>query len=162
MRPATPGDRESVASALRKGLAAITWPDDRTLRAWAKEHGWPAPSIGFKDAFVTKMLESDETFALALSDSGIKTSILVQDFTLPPEDLYDLDRLYAARSADGRPSDWGVLVEALREIRRAVEAGVAVEIEGKTCRDWGSFYEWAHGRYHMLEDGYDAWIGDDR
>ena len=25
---------------------------------------------------------------------------------------------------------------------------------------WQSFYDWAHGRYHMLEDGYDSWIGD--
>jgi hypothetical protein len=24
-----------------------------------------------------------------------------------------------------------------------------------------SFYDWAHGRYHVLEDGYDSWIGDD-
>ena len=60
-----------------------------------------------------------------------------------------------------RPTQWGVLVEALREIRRAVEAGVAVKVEGKTLRDFDSFYTWAHGRYHALEDGYDSWIGDD-
>lgn len=28
-------------------------------------------------------------------------------------------------------------------------------------RSWQQFYTWAHGRYHMLEDGYDTWIGDD-
>ena len=54
-----------------------------------------------------------------------------------------------------------MLVEELREIRRAVEAGVAVKVEGKTLRSWGAFYDWAHGRYRALEDGYDSWIGDD-
>ena len=49
----------------------------------------------------------------------------------------------------------------MREIRRAVEAGVVVEIDGRKLKSWASFYDWAHGRYHMLEDGYDSWIGDD-
>jgi len=55
-----------------------------------------------------------------------------------------------------------MLVEDLREIRRAVEAGVAVTVEGEgLLLNWQGFYRWAHGRYHMLEDGYDKWIGDD-
>ncbi|HET8798916.1 MAG TPA: hypothetical protein VFO89_14580, partial [Thermoanaerobaculia bacterium] len=62
----------------------------------------------------------------------------------------------------GRPDQWGLLVEMLREIRRAVEAGVVVRVEeGVELRDWQSFYNWAHGRYHALEDGSDAWIGHD-
>jgi hypothetical protein len=57
---------------------------------------------------------------------------------------------------------WGVLVEELRALRRAVEAGVVVQVEdGPRLQTWQGFYEWAHGRYHMLEDGYDRWIGDD-
>lgn len=57
---------------------------------------------------------------------------------------------------------WGLLVEELREIRRAVEAGVAVQIEGgPMLHTRNGFYTWAHGRYHMLEDGYDQWIGTD-
>ena len=62
---------------------------------------------------------------------------------------------YAERS-------WRWLVESLREIRRAVEADVVVEIDGQQLKSFGSFYTWAHGRYHVLEDGYDPWIGDDR
>jgi hypothetical protein len=50
----------------------------------------------------------------------------------------------------------GALVEELRVIRRAVEAGFVVEL-----RTWQGFYSWAHGRYHALEDGYDSWIGSD-
>jgi len=38
-----------------------------------------------------------------------------------------------------------------------------VNVEGVArLRTWQSFYDWAHGRYHMLEDGHDSWIGDDK
>jgi hypothetical protein len=77
------------------------------------------------------------------------------------EELQKLDRLYAERSATGRPTDWGSLVEKLRSIRRMIEAGTVVEVDGKVLNSFGTFYAWAHGRYHMLEDGYDSWIGDD-
>jgi len=78
-----------------------------------------------------------------------------------------LDALYEEREDMGglgpRPTGWGWLVEELREIRRAVEAGVVVKVEETqtVLTTWQSFYDWAHGRYHMLEDGYDGWIGDD-
>lgn len=79
------------------------------------------------------------------------------------EKLKTLDEMYAARSPSGHPTSWRALVEELREIRRAVEAGAVVQVEGGgTLRTWQEFYDWAHGRYHMLEDGCDSWIGDDR
>jgi hypothetical protein len=79
------------------------------------------------------------------------------------EDLEALDAMYAARSPSGRPTSWRALVEELRRIRRAVEAGAVVKVEGDgTLATWQEFYAWAHGRYHMLEDGCDPWIGDDR
>ncbi|MBP9146481.1 MAG: hypothetical protein KBF21_15285 [Thermoanaerobaculia bacterium] len=78
------------------------------------------------------------------------------------EALRTLDAMYAERSASGRPTSWRALVAELRRIRRAIEAGAVVEIEGEgTLRTWQEFYSWAHGRYHMLEDGCDPWIGDD-
>ena len=78
------------------------------------------------------------------------------------EKLRELDELYAERSAVGQPVGWGSLVEELREIRRAIEAGAVVTVEGaQTFRSWQGFYDWAHGRYHALEDGYDKWIGAD-
>lgn len=83
------------------------------------------------------------------------------------EMLKELDELYEAREDRGvlgrRPTHWGTLVEELRQIRRRVESGVKVKIEGTpvVLDTWSSFYSWAHGRYHMLEDGYDKWIGDD-
>ena len=78
------------------------------------------------------------------------------------EELAELDAMYAARSPGGQPTSWRALVEELRKIRRTIEAGAAVEIEGeRTLGTWQEFYGWAHGRYHMLEDGCDPWIGDD-
>jgi len=78
------------------------------------------------------------------------------------EELAALDSMYAERSPNGQPTRWRALVEELRRIRRAVEAGAVVEVAGaRTLTTWQEFYEWAHGRYHMLEDGCDPWIGDD-
>ena len=59
---------------------------------------------------------------------------------------------------------WDELVDELRAIRRLVEAGVTVKVEGANTvlTTWQEFYNWAHGRYHALEDGCDHWIGDDR
>jgi hypothetical protein len=81
--------------------------------------------------------------------------------------LKELDALYEEtedmRVLGRRPTGWGTLVEELREIRRLVEGGTKVRIEGTetVLRTWQGFYNWAHDRYHALEDGYDRWIGDD-
>ena len=85
------------------------------------------------------------------------------EYLVSAQALRDLDEWYAERSPDGRPSSWGPLVQALRALRRRIESGTPVQIaDGPVLRTWAEFYAWAHGRYHCLEDGYDAWIGDDR
>lgn len=85
------------------------------------------------------------------------------EYIVSAEDLSALDALYAKRSPSGQPTSWRSLVEELRKIRRIVEAGTVVHVAGEaTLRTWTEFYDWAHGRYHMLEDGCDPWIGDDR
>ncbi len=86
-----------------------------------------------------------------------------REHTITIEVLRDLDALYEDAEGVTPQMQWSVLVEELRKIRRLVEAGVAVKIEEtKTALvTWQDFYTWAHGRYHMLEDGYDRWIGDD-
>ena len=139
----------------------VHWPDRKALRDWARHQGWPTSWLSFEERFLTRALKDDESFALALSGSGIEILIPKRNHTIPVEELRELDLLYDERSAAGRPTSWGVLVEELRGIRRAIEAGVEVEIEGRTFKEFGSFYNWAHGRYHMLEDGYDKWIGND-
>ncbi len=176
MKTARPGDREDAARAHQRGTLKTNWdPDavgyaggrliDGPPRDWAKAHGWPTPWFSFRSAFLTTMLESDENFDLAVTQSGVKVYFPKKEHTLSENDLKRLDALYEEREDMGvlgrRPSRWGALVEELREIRRAVAAGVAVKVDGKTLTTWGSFYTWAHGRYRALEDGYDSWIGDD-
>lgn len=79
------------------------------------------------------------------------------------EKLVELDALYAeGAAASGRRFAWGSLVERLRELRRAIEAGEVVQIAGRTGAGVGArLPQWAYQRYKLLEEGYDSWIGDD-
>lgn len=162
LRAATFEDQSFAKDAHRQGRMQIKWPDTKTLRSWAKQQGWSTPFFSFEEAFIAQMLETEENFKLAIEKSGIEIQVPRQNYTISSETIGELDALYEERSSAGRPTRWGILVEELREIRRAVEAGVTVNIEGEqSILNWQNFYSWAHGRYHMLEDGYDKWIGDD-
>jgi hypothetical protein len=147
-------DRQAVLDARQRDTLQLTWTNGRPPRDWAKQQGWPTPWFSFDDAFVAKMFESDETFALALGGAGVRILIPKKSHTISPEELKELDSAYEDKL-------WRWLVEALREIRRAVEAGVVIEVDGSTLTSFDKFYRWAHGRYHALEDGFDGWIGDD-
>jgi hypothetical protein len=164
-QPVTPEEHDvaSIQRAYDQGSAQIQLPDGKALKEWARSHGWPTPWFGFQAAFIAKMFENQESFGLALRESGLQIFIPIREHTLSIERLKELDALYAERSSSGQPVGWGSLVEQLRAIRRLVEAGIKVKIEGTeiVLATWSNFYEWAHGRYHMLEDGYDHWIGDD-
>ena len=162
LRAAPPEDQDLVQEAHRQGRMQTKWTNSKALRIWAKQQGWPTPLFGFEEAFIAKMLGTRENFELAINKSGIEVHIPKQNYTISSEKIRELDALYEERSSTGRPNSWGILVEELREIRRAVESDVVINIEGEqTILNWQNFYNWAHGRYHMLEDGYDKWIGDD-
>lgn len=160
-------DFSEVRRLHRQGRTQIQLPNLKDLKGWAKSYGWPTPILGFEEAFITMLFESNETFSLALNESGIDIHIPIKEHIITAEILKELDALYEEREDRGvlgrRPTRWGTLVSKLREIRRLVEAGVRVNVEGTqtVLTSWQSFYDWAHGRYHMLEDGYDSWIGDD-
>ena len=160
LRKAGPEDRSDVRAAITKGLESIVWPDTAYLRSWTNQRGWPAPFVGFRGKFIRRMLSNNESYYQALNGTGIEIYIPVKRYEITEKYLRELDGLYESRGSEGRPDCWGALVEALREIRRACEAGVEVKVEDTTLNS-GNFYTWAHGRYHMLEDGYDKWIGDD-
>lgn len=163
MNRAEAEDYGMARDAHLRGALQIKWPDLRELRAWSKRQGWPAPRFGFEAAFLARLFDSQMNFVQAINESGIELTIPKREYTLSTERLGELDALYEARSSSGHPVSWGELVEELREIRRAVEAGVVIQVEGgPTMGSWQEFYTWAHGRYHMLEDGADKWIGDDR
>lgn len=85
-----------------------------------------------------------------------------REIILPPEKLERFDALYERGEALGQAAGWGTLVDELRELRRAVEAGAVLKVEGEPpIHDWQTFYSWAHGRYYKLEEGCDKWIGHD-
>jgi hypothetical protein len=162
LRAATAEDHDVANEAHRHNRMNITWPNERALRIWAKQHGWSTPLFGFEEAFMTQMLETKAYFEQAIQESDVTLYLPLQEYTITDEKIRELDAFYAQRSSSGRPTRWGTLVEELRAIRRAVEAGIVITIEGEqTIQSWQQFYSWAHGRYHMLEDGYDTWIGDD-
>lgn len=150
-----------------QGKTQIQLPDLKELKGWAKSHHWPTPWFGFQKALLDKLFESNETYTLALNESGINIHIPIKEHTLTIARLKELDALYEEREDAGafgqRPTRWGILVNELRQIRRLVEGGITVRVEGTqtVLNTWESFYSWAHGHYHMLEDGYDSWIGDD-
>ena len=163
MRRAVAEDYGVARDMQRQGTLQIQWPNLNGLRAWSKLQGWPTPWFGFEAAFLATLFDSQMNFVQAISESGIELHIPQAAYTLSIERLRELDALYEERSPSGQPVRWRILVEELREIRRAVEAGVVIQVEGgPAMRSWQGFYEWAHGRYHMLEDGSDNWIGDDR
>lgn len=163
LQQAGPADLDAARAAHARGTLQITWPDLKTLRGWARQRGWPAPRFGFEQAFLAALLANPGHFEAGLRESGLALSFPRPDYVLPLEQLSEFDALYAERSASGRPTSWGPLVAGLRELRRVVEAGVCLHVaDAPPLRTWSDFYTWAHGRYHMLEDGYDQWIGDDR
>ena len=151
---ATAQDRQATKQAYKRGTMQTNWHECSALKTWAKQQGWLTPLFSFQTAFFKKMLEDDETFALALT-SGLKITIPKPEYTFSNKYLQKLDKQYENR-------EWRWLVADLREMRRAVEAGVVVHIDGKKLISFDTFYSWAHGRYYRLEDGYDSWIGDDK
>lgn len=158
MKRANADDYGVAHDSHSQGTMQIKWPDRKALRHWAKLHAWPTPVFGLEQAFLAKMFESQMSFTQAIDESGIEMHIPRREYTLAAERLEALDSQYESRGMS-----WAFLVEELREIRRAVEAGVEIQIEdGPQLQSWEGFYSWAHGRYPMLEEGHDKWIGDDR
>ncbi len=140
LRAATAEDHGFAREAHRHDRMQIKWPNERTLRSWAKQQGWSTPLFSFEEAFLTKMLETKENFAQAIQESGIEILLPVQAYKITDEKIRELDALYEQRSSSGRPTSWGSLVEELREIRRAVEAGILVTLEdAQTIQSWESF-----------------------
>ena len=104
MKTAAPEDRDAVRRFRGEGRMQVKWPPDRkALRDWARHQGWPAPWFAFEERFITRTLEDDESFALALAESGIEILIPKRKHTLSAEDLKELDLLYDDRSASGCP-----------------------------------------------------------
>ena len=102
-----------------------------------------------------QLFANDENYRQVLREHIAEIRIPKKNVVISDKKLQGMDDDYDERS-------WVGLVEELREIRRVVEAGTEVEIDGKKLNSFNSFYTWAHARYKLLEEGSDKWIGDDR
>ena len=155
VKKATSLDREIARRAYEAGNAKIVLRDNVSLRQWMNSKGWKRGWLLSRYSFIKQLFTNDENYQLVLQDNIAEILIPRQQVNVSEERLDQIDQSYEARS-------WPYVVEALREIRRAVEAGVVIEVDGKTLKSWQEWYSWAHSRYHLLEDGSDKWIGDDR
>ncbi len=160
---ANPTDYEWSKKARLQGTIKLIWPDKKELQAWTRQQGWKTSWLSFESQFVDHMFANQQNFAKTLQESGMVLLIPRREVEITAKMLQEIDEDYARRNESGRPTHWSSVVADLRAIRRAVEAGVVIKIAGQETRlqTWQGFYEWAHGRYHMLEDGFDQWIGND-
>ena len=60
--------------AYELGTLVIDWGRE-DARGWAEKQGWPTPSLGFKQAFIKKMLENAENFDKAIFECGVDVFI---------------------------------------------------------------------------------------
>jgi hypothetical protein len=151
-----PGDRRRADQARLDGQLRVDWESRRALRRWAKAHDWPAPLFGLEAVLLDRFLAREEDFDTAAGSDEIRFRAPVLEHSVSSAELSGMDAEYVDSAS------WGSLVAGLRSIRRAVESGVVVDVEGRKLDSWNDFYTWAHERYRSLEDGHDAWIGDDR
>ena len=152
---ATAPDRAIAKKAYEDGTAKIVFRDYASLRQWMKDNGWKKPWLFLRKSFIKQLFAHDENYRLVLRERIVEIRIPKKNVTISDKQLKDIDESYDERS-------WSYVVEALREMRRAIEAGVVIQVDGKTLKSWNEWYTWAHSRYYLLEEGSDKWIGDDR
>ncbi len=151
-----PGERRAAVAAHERGTLGILWRDQVSARSLAAKLGWPGPWFDPEGRFLWRMLASDEAFDQATSSGDVEVFVPRERYVLPAADLEALD------ASHDNPTSWHSLVESLREIRRAVEAGVVVEVAGAPLTSFQTFYDWADRRYYRLEDDTrTGWIGSD-
>ena len=166
IKKASQNDYKFTETAYRNGSCRLIWPIGNTIRIWAKQQGWPTSWMFFKTRFIKKVFENESNFALALQQSGLIIMIPLESYQYPESELKIMDKWYNNRKdmdeLGMRPIDWGFLVESLREIRRATEAGVKIDIDNQTLASTSDFFTWANSRYPLLAEGNDSWYGDDK
>lgn len=155
LRKAGPEDKALAEQAFKDARANLKLTDRTGMKTWMKSRGekisWLRPSA----SFYKQLLASEESFREVLAIGVMEIWIPKYSYTVPEDFLATVDQLYAEK-------DWNTAVEYLREIRRAIDLGVKVQIEDKTFTSASTFYNWAHQRYHVLEEAADKWILDDR
>jgi hypothetical protein len=106
MQRAGPEDRAAVRDAHARGTLDARWPDPKALAGWARANRWPTPWLGFQEAFIAALVDSDANFVRGLMESGLDIQIPRRQCPLSAETLSQLDALYEERSGGGQPIGW--------------------------------------------------------
>lgn len=155
VRRADMQDWEAAKKSFEAGTAKIQIRNLPSMSQWMKGKGWKRPWFNLQQSFIRQIFNHPDNFRMVLREHMAEIMIPRAKAAVPDQELKEMDASYEERS-------WSYVVEALREIRRAIEAGVEIEVDGKTLKTWNEWYSWAHSRYHLLEESSDRWIGDDR
>ena len=148
-------DRIKVKKAFEKRNAHFVFKDRKKLKSWMKSKKWRTSWLFPEKSFYQALLANDENFQTALSENVVEILVPKSTYKVPEKEIEKIDQYY-------EQEEWDWAVECLREIRRAIDAGVVIKIGDQQFTTAGSFYTWAHKRYHILEEASDKWILDDR
>lgn len=155
LRKAGPEDWEDAIKAIETMKAKVEFFDRKSLKAWMKSKGWKRSWIFPTMSFSKHLIRSKANYELALRENIIEIWIPKSAYRIPDAFIEEIDQFYQNES-------WDAAVESLRSIRRAIEAGVVIQLDDEEFKFVSSFYSWAHKRYHILEEASDQWILDDK
>ena len=153
LEKAGPHDRVRAKEAYEKETGRFTVPNRVSLKDWMKARGWKRSWISPEGSFYKQCFRDDSLFQLALKEEMVDIWIPKQTHQVSKADLAGIDQDYQTQ-------DWSAAVAKLRDIRRALDAGVTIEIDGQPFKSSGSFYTWAHKRYHALAEISNDWMMD--
>lgn len=151
LEKAEPQDRDRARNAYQKKTGRFTITNRATLKDWMKAQAWKQSRFALEGSFYKQCFQDDDYFRTALEEQVVEMWIPKQSHQVSKTDLASMDKDYNDR-------EWAAAVAQLKDIRRAIDAGVTIEVDGQTFKSSGSFYNWAHKRYHSLEEASDDWI----
>ena len=154
LRKAQAPDRAFAHDCVNKGNYKLELPGNKATRHWMEARGWRHPLIGLESSFLEQLLSDDEHFQTALKDGIMILWVPVERYVMSETELRDYDETYKERRFD-------TVVSGLKEYRYAIDAGVEVEIDFTKFTSSGTFYNWVHKRYPLLEEGADDWLLSD-
>jgi hypothetical protein len=153
LEKAGPNDRVRSKAAYQQKTGRFTVPNRVSLKDWMLARGWKRSWLSPEGSFYKQCFQDDVLFQLALKDQMIDIWI--------PKAMHQVSAAnLAAIDEDYQQKDWSAAVAQLRDIRRAIDAGITIELDGQTFISSGAFYTWAHQRYHVLEEISNDWMMD--
>lgn len=147
-------DYEKARKVLSDLDGKIEFRDRKNLYTWMKKSGWKPNWFFVEQSFRKRIVEEEKRFRQAIAEKKATIMIPVDSYRCDNKYLEDLDQDYENGDYDG-------MVSSLSDLRRAIDAGVLVLIDGNSFDDSSKFYNWVHKRWHLLEECADKWILSD-